>query len=101
MHSQRAKFILHSYRGAADAADPQFAQALQHLERDPETAEWFADEQAWDDAIRRKLKEVVPPADLCRSIIDDSAAEVPRVPQPRYGILSLAAVLLLLASLAA
>jgi hypothetical protein len=65
MNRERAKEILAGYRPHKDrATDPEFAQALALLERDPELARWFENEQALDAALRRKLQEIPVPAGL-------------------------------------
>ena len=50
--------------GEHDAADPLFAEALQHAASDPELARWFAEEQEFDQAFAAKLQETPIPPDL-------------------------------------
>lgn len=70
MDSQQAKFILQAYRpGGQDANDPQFAEALEQVHKDPELAKWFAEERAFDEAIGSKLKSIPVPADLKLTIL--------------------------------
>jgi len=66
MNNQEAKFILLAYRAnGADATDPKFAEALAQAQRDPELAQWFAQERLLDLGLRNKLKgAVTPPPDL-------------------------------------
>lgn len=66
MNNEEAKLILQAYRpGGQDANDPQFREALEQAQRDPELARWFANEQALDSRISAKLKaSVTPPAHL-------------------------------------
>ena len=101
MDNQKAKFILQSYRGGADAADPQFAGALRAAGDDAELAEWLAEEQAWDNAIRRRLKRVPVPADLRAEILAGAGAVTSRAAQPRSNWLALAASVILFAAVAA
>lgn len=63
MTNEEAKFILRACRpGGQDARDPQCAEALAQLERDPELARWFERERQFDQALARKLKQApVPP----------------------------------------
>jgi hypothetical protein len=76
--SHQAKQILALYRpGTADDADPQRAEALEQVKRDPELAAWFQEHCAVYQAIRAKLKSVAIPANLKRDII------VERKEQPR------------------
>ncbi len=70
MNNDEAKFILRAYRpGGPDAADPQFAEALAQARRDPELAQWLAEQTALDAAIGTKLQTVPVPADLKASIL--------------------------------
>ena len=52
MDKEQAKFILQSFRpDGADAADTDFAEALQLAVEDRELGEWLADERATDAAF--------------------------------------------------
>ena len=66
MKNEEAKLILQAYRpGGQDASDPGFREALEHAQRDPELARWFAQEQALDSRISAKIKAAItPPAGL-------------------------------------
>src|SRR5581483_1201863 len=71
MDSRQAKEILMLYRpGSADAADPEVAEALEAVQRDPELAVWFEQHCAVYNAIRGKLKSIPVPADLKRRILE-------------------------------
>ena len=63
MNRDEAKYILRAYRAdGQDAGDPLFHEALELVKRDPELAQWFAQEQALDIPIAKKLSEFpVPP----------------------------------------
>lgn len=70
MDNEQARFILQAYRpGGQDARDPQFREALEQVQRDPDLARWFAAEQALDSAISRKLKSAPVPSDLKSTIL--------------------------------
>ncbi|MBI3192267.1 MAG: hypothetical protein HYZ36_06330 [Pedosphaera parvula] len=70
MDNEQARFILQAYRpNGQDAHDPQFQEALEQVQRDPELARWFAAEQALDSAISRKLKSAPVPPDLKSTIL--------------------------------
>ena len=57
MDEQEARLILQGYRpGGQDQSDPHFSEALQEVMRNPELAQWFADEQAFDQAIATHLE---------------------------------------------
>lgn len=84
MDSEQAKFILQSFRssGAHDQetdvqAEPLLAEALEQMKRDPDLAAWFAQEQAFDSVITRKLREVSPPAGLRTEILAGLRVEPP------------------------
>jgi hypothetical protein len=65
MNRDEAKYILRAYHlGGEDAADPQFQEALELSKRDPALASWFANEQAIDARLSRKLLSFPVPADL-------------------------------------
>src|SRR5438046_1604685 len=70
MNTQEAKFILQAYRtGGEDANDPQIAEALDQVKRDPELARWFAEQMSFDTAAVRALKEVPIPGPLRETIL--------------------------------
>jgi hypothetical protein len=70
MNHDEAKFILRAYRpGGQDTDDPQFAEALAHVRRDPELARWLAEQTALDAAIGGKLQAIPVPRDLKATIL--------------------------------
>jgi hypothetical protein len=69
MNTNEAKETLFLYRGSIDAGDPRFREALAHVQRDPELAEWLREQRGSYDAIRSKLREVEPPGGLAEKII--------------------------------
>lgn len=70
MNNEEAKFILQAYRaGGQDANDPQFAEALNQAQKDPEVAAWFAQEKSLDTAISQKLKAYPVPPSLKSGIL--------------------------------
>jgi hypothetical protein len=82
MNNEEAKFILRAYRpGGQDAADPQFAEALDQARRDPELSRWLAEQTALDTAIGGKLQSIPVPADLRASILAGRKI-VPLKPEP-------------------
>lgn len=65
MNRDEAKFLLRSYGlDGQDQNDPQFAEALDMLKRDPELARWFAAEQAVDSRLARSFGAFPVPPDL-------------------------------------
>jgi hypothetical protein len=66
MNNEEARLILQAYRAdGQDASDPRFREALEQVQRDPEPAQWFANERALDSRIGAKLRESMPaPAGL-------------------------------------
>jgi hypothetical protein len=53
-----------------DANDPQTAEALEVMRRDPDLAAWFEQHRSAQEAIRGKLKAIPVPPDLRRRILD-------------------------------
>lgn len=78
MDNQEAKFILRAYRpSGADAANPQFADALEQSRRDPALGKWFEREQALDRVVAQKLRAVTPPAGLRETILTGARVSSP------------------------
>jgi hypothetical protein len=70
MDNEQAKLILQAYRpGGEDADDPFFSEALEQARVDPELEKWFAEQRAFDQAIRKALQTRIPPAGLRDSIL--------------------------------
>ena len=70
MNNQEATLLLHAYRpNGQDADDPRFSEALEQTRRDPALGRWFADQQAFDQAVSERLRGLPAPAGLkiCRS----------------------------------
>jgi hypothetical protein len=81
--SRQAREILALYRpGSTDAADPQMAEALDQVKRDPELAAWFQEHCAVYTIIRGKLKSIPVPPGLKRQIIVGQADHARIVPLP-------------------
>src|SRR5256885_15392838 len=75
MNEQEARLILQAYRpGAQDQSDPRFAEALQEAARNPQLARWFAEEQAFDQAIAAQLAALPAPFGLKTRILAQSRA---------------------------
>ena len=70
MTPAEAKEILSGYRpGTEDEHDPFFAQALEFTRENPDLAQWFAGEQAFDLAISRKIQEGDAPFGLRTALL--------------------------------
>jgi hypothetical protein len=70
MTKEQAKQILQLYRpGTADAADPEFVEALEFCEHDNELKEWLANHCAIYTALRAKFKKIPVPEGLKEQII--------------------------------
>ena len=74
MKRERAKQLLRVFRpGGQDASDPQMAEALRSLERDPALAEEFADQRRFDGevgaAVRTLADATVAPVDLKAALL--------------------------------
>jgi hypothetical protein len=84
-----------------DPGDPQFTEALQEVAGNPGLAEWFAEEQAFDQAIAAHLAAVPAPFGLkTRILARDSAASTSRYARWIFGLAGAAALLFLLSQVA-
>ena len=98
MNRKEARQLLNVYRpGGADAADPQFAEALKHAERDPSLTGWFGEQRGFDDAFAKSLKRVPVPAELQESILAARKIIQPRLWRDWRARAAVAAVFLALA----
>ena len=103
MNSRLAKEILLRYRPSTnDASDQEFAEALVQAERDPELGRWFAQHQAFHNAIRDQFKQLPVPAGLKEDILAGYRPAVIRVwwQQPVFQSLAAAAAIVLLIGVA-
>jgi len=103
MTRDEAKEILSAYR-ECDAQDPAFAEALALAKQDPELADWFARERAFDGKLRAAIRSVKPPRDF-RAALRAQAKLIPfRTPPVRWvefsWLAAAAAVVVLLSALA-
>ncbi len=86
MDKEQARFILRSFRpDGADAADPDFADALKLAMENRELGEWLASERALDAAFANALVAVNLPEDLREDIMACMAAERGDFPQAEDG----------------
>ena len=75
MHEQEARLILQAYRpGGQDENDPHFSEALRETVHNSELADWFAEEQAFDQAIAAHLEKVPAPFGLKTRILAHGGA---------------------------
>jgi hypothetical protein len=103
MDNEQAKLILQAYRpGGEDANDPFFFEALEQARVDPELEKWFAEQRAFDEAMRKALQTRIPPVGLRDSILlTKKISTLPRR-QPsrpvwrRPGVMALAASIVVL-----
>ena len=102
MNNQEAKLILQAYRlGGQDAGDPQFAEALEQAQRDPELARWLAEERAIESRIQNKIKSAaVVPADLKDNLLALRSVVRPSPWWTHRAWLAAAAALVLIAGIA-
>jgi hypothetical protein len=105
MTPDQAKQTLLLFRpGTADAQDPQIAEALELARQDPDLGVWFENHRAFQQAMRRKFRQIEPPAHLKASLLIRDAVR-PGVVAPRLWwrqplLLALAAALVLLLGIA-
>ena len=96
-----AKQILLLYRpGSADAQDPAITEALGLVQQDRELQEWFDQHCAFQRAIGRKLRGIVPPAHLKARILMPPKIVRPRAWWRNPAWLAAAAAVALLVTLA-
>jgi anti-sigma factor RsiW len=70
MNSQEVMRILDGYRpGFGAEADPQVAEALRQVERDPALAQWLASQQRFDVEMSAAVKGISVPPDLKQQIL--------------------------------
>lgn len=93
MDNREAKFILQAYRPEGrDAANPDFREALEQAERDPELGVWLQQERAFDDAFAAKLREVPVPPNLKQEILaGQKVIPMPSIWQRPPALITLAA----------
>ena len=86
MNADDAKLILSAYRpDPREDPDPDVSAALQRAKHDPVLAEWWAREQAWDDAMAEKLAEIAPPPGLRGSLLAGHPGRRNVTPAPAAG----------------
>lgn len=82
MDKEKARFILRCFRpDGSDAADPEFAEALQLAAADRELGEWLAKERAQDAEFSNMLGTLPLPDGLREEIMAGFAAERGDQPQ--------------------
>ncbi|MEO6971128.1 MAG: hypothetical protein ABI217_09570 [Chthoniobacterales bacterium] len=103
MNEQEARLILQACRpGEADRSDPEIAAALRELERNPELARWFAEEQAFDLALAAHLATIPAPFGLKTRLLAQAAAPATaRGSRWLIGLAGMAALFFLFAQVAA
>jgi hypothetical protein len=101
MDEQQARLILKAYRpGGQDESDPHFSAAFQEAQRNPELAQWFADEQAFDQAIANHLERVPAPFGLKTRILANAGVRTEsRTSRWLIGLATVAALLFLCAQI--
>jgi hypothetical protein len=102
VNNQEAKEVLLCYRpGLDDRDDPDFAAALELVERDANLARWFEEQCAVQRALRAKFHQIPVPEGLREQILSERKARMaPPPPLRRKVFIAMAAacaVVLLLA----
>lgn len=102
MDKRQARFVLQSHQPATpEPPDAQMAEALEQTGHDEELRAWFDRESAFDDEVRRKLREAQPPRDLKAEVLAATPVALNPAPHRNFATLAWAAAILLLASIAA
>jgi len=100
MNQDEAKYILRAFHlGGQDVEDPQFQEALELSKRDPVLGDWFANEQAIDARVSRKLRAFPVPPNLKAQLLAARKTIPARAWWPRPVWMSAAACLLLVLAL--
>ena len=96
MNTEQAKAILLLYRpGTADAAAPEFAEALQQVKHSTELCRWFDVQLAAHEKIRRPFRAIIVPQGLREQIISERPPAVGRsLSFKRVAVMCVVAVLL-------
>jgi len=101
MDNREAKFILNAYRPSGqDASDPVFDEALKQTRRDPILRRWFEESVEFDAAMTEKLSAIAPPVGLRENILAGVKITYFAPWINRFGKLSIAAALLVTATIA-
>ena len=80
MKNSRIKEILLTYRpGEGLEGDPEVRDALEQTRKDPELRRWWEEQQAFDEAMSARLRELPVPANLRERIL--TAATPPAPPK--------------------
>ena len=75
MNKDQAKDVLLLYRpGTDDREDPEIAQALEMVKRDPELATWFAQHCAFQEAAAGAFERIPVPEGLRQQILSERKA---------------------------
>lgn len=74
MTTDQAKQLLAIYRPGVDDRDPQFAEALALARQDAALGQWMAEHQAFDSAVRAKLRQATVPIGLKTRILANTKA---------------------------
>lgn len=86
MNADDAKLILSAYRpDPREDPGPDVSAALQRAKHDPVLSEWWAREQAWDDAMAEKLAEIAPPPGLRAALLAGRPGRRDLSPAPTTG----------------
>src|SRR2546430_8305491 len=99
MDSRQAKEILMRYRpGTTHANDPEFAEALEQAERDPELGRWFERHRAFQSTVADRFKQIAVPQHLREKIVAecDPARIIVWWQRPVFQALAAAAAVVLL-----
>jgi hypothetical protein len=95
MNKDELRRILSAYRAGDENAE-FFAEAMREVQKDPELAKWFAEEQEFDLAVARGIGDTNVPAGLkTRILAKGSATKVYERVWPRRIALAAAAIVVL------
>jgi hypothetical protein len=95
--SKAAKQTLALYRpGTADESDPDFAEALDFVKRDPDLSRWFGEHCALYAAVRSKFEQIPVPDGFKEQIVSEQKARTSIASRSRAAFIAMCAVAVLL-----
>jgi len=101
LNREEAKQILLLYRpGSPDAQDPLVIEAIQLADQDPELAQWFEQQQAFQAALQSKFRQIEVPTHLKSALLARGKIVRPVTFWQQPAWMAAAAILLVLFGLA-
>lgn len=97
--AEARKVLLRSRKGRFDPQDSELYQAVDLARNDPGLSEWLENQQAVNEAITGKFRDLEVPESLAARIVEEHRKTVPLPGRRRYSGLAIAAVIAILLTL--